>query len=77
MLDGFDRLIQHFVQHFVCGHAHYALKKVDILSSERHFQSFSVVCILNQQFVFVGCSTSIFNHSKHVAVQANDDDGLC
>ena len=28
------------------------LQKVDILSSERHFQSFSVVCILDQQLVF-------------------------
>ena len=51
--------------------------EVNILSLERHFQSFSVVGILNQQFVFVGCSTRIFNHSKHVAAQANDDDGFC
>ena len=63
MLDAFDRLIQHFVKHFTCGHEH-------------HFQSFSVVSILNQQLVFVGCSTSILNHSKRVAAQANDKDGL-
>ena len=76
MLDALDRLIQHFVQHFICGHANYALK-VDILSSKRHFQSFSVVYILNQQFIFVGCATRICHHSKHVAALANDDDGLC
>ena len=58
MLDAFDCLIQHFVQRFICGHAHYA-PKVDILSSEHHIESFSVVCILNQQFTFLGCSTSI------------------
>ena len=60
MLDAFDRLIQHFVQHFICGHAHYALK-VDILLLEHHFQFFFI----------------IVHHSKHVAAQANYDDGLC
>ena len=76
ILDAFDRLIQHFVKHFIVGMC-ITLQKLDILLSERNFQSSSVVCILNQQCVFVGCSTSIFNHSKHVAAQANDDNGLC
>ena len=48
------------------------LYKFDILSSERHFQSFSEVYIIDQQFVFSVCFTSILNHSK----QANDNDGF-
>ena len=77
MLDAFDHLIQHFVEHFICGHAHYAPENSDIFSSEHRFQSFSVVRIMNQQFVFSACFMSIFNHSKHVAVQANDNGRFC
>ena len=72
----FDRLILSSNISFVG--MRITLYEVDISSSERHFQSFSVVCILNQQFVFVGYSTSIFdNHPKHVAAQANNDDRPC
>ena len=49
MLDAFDRFIQHFTQHFICGHAQNVLK-VDILLFDHHFQSVSTFCFQSHPF---------------------------